>query len=138
LQRVNDLIEAGKRTVNRIPSKHYLRYDFNIKSLFQRYNIQRNQLINARHSEYVVFKEPVPGNITIINTNDVRFRDKPTSGKVIAKLKAFNEVKVLNVGSKETIKPYGTYHWYNVLSSVHNQTGYVFGAFLEPVEFSAK
>jgi len=44
-------------------------------------------------------------------------------------------VKILEVLQEETVKNVGTFNWYKI--EVNQTTGYIFGAYLEPVEKEA-
>lgn len=70
----------------------------------------------------------------VINTNDVIIREGPTlkSGKK-EQFDSGMIVKIIEVGYPETIGKFGTHKWYKIEHWV--ASGWVFGAFIEPVYF---
>jgi uncharacterized protein YgiM (DUF1202 family) len=85
----------------------------------------------------VQFSIPSINQITFINNDNVNLReDAKTSSKVIRTMTYGDTVKILEVLHEETVKNVGTYNWYKV--EIIQRTGYVFGAYLEPVEKEVK
>ena len=92
-----------------------------------------SDIFSAGRIDKVRFRLPEKGDKTIINATRVNIResDNLKSNAVLTPL--FGEiVKIIEKGSEEYIKPYGKNHWYKV--AVGENVGYIFGAFLEPVE----
>ncbi len=78
------------------------------------------------------FVKPGKSNQTILN-NSTSLRSRANVySTAIQKLKVFERVKILSVGKQESIDPWGKDHWYQVKAG--QKMGWVFGAFLEPVE----
>jgi hypothetical protein len=85
----------------------------------------------------VQFCTPSKNQTTNINNDNVNLRESAkTSSKVIRTMRTGEKVKILEVLQEETVRNVGTYHWYKI--EVYQQTGYVFGAYLEPVEKEVK
>ncbi len=93
-------------------------------------------LKNIRKSQFkgsYTFRMPKQFNTSVINDNNVILRSRPsTKSKVLRKLNVFNRIEILSVGKQERIGRWGKYHWYQV--KMGEKKGWVFGAFLEPVE----
>ncbi len=88
------------------------------------------------------FQPPLPGYWTRINALDVSLRESPsTQSPRLALLNIDNQLEVTAAGKTETISPWGSFPWYQVRyvktwDSENNPeyvTGWVFGAFLEPI-----
>jgi hypothetical protein len=85
----------------------------------------------------VQFVKPSKNQITYINNDNVNLREgAKTSSKVILTMRSGVQVKILEVLQEETMRNVGTYNWYKI--EVHQTTGYVFGAYLEPVDKEVK
>jgi hypothetical protein len=68
----------------------------------------------------------------------VILRSEPnTKSKVLTKLDAIDTVEIISIGKSEKIGRFGEHHWYQV-KTMWDKTGWVFGAFLEPVEQEVK
>jgi len=84
----------------------------------------------------VQFSKPSKNQITYINNDNVNLREgAKTSTKVIRTMGSGEIVKILEVLQEETVKNVGTFNWYKI--EVNQTTGYIFGAYLEPVEKEA-
>jgi uncharacterized protein YgiM (DUF1202 family) len=94
-------------------------------------------LIPPEECKKVQFRMPQKNEITYVNKDKVNVREqRNTSSKVISILDIGARVKILDILQEESIKGLGTYNWYKV--EINNITGYIFGAFLEPVEKEVK
>jgi len=81
----------------------------------------------------VCFVSPRKRTKTIINARGVNIREKSNTNSSSILVPRFGEiVEILEKGREENIEPFGKNNWFKV--NVNNKTGYVFGAFLEPVE----
>ena len=111
----------------------------NYKIILQEYKRACNKLRYGKYKGFYTFNKPGKGDITIINNNHINFRTKPTlKNKVIQQLSVGHLVKVLSVGKQQRISPWGKHYWYKVETYVGEKKGWVFGAFLEPVEVKVK
>jgi hypothetical protein len=85
----------------------------------------------------VQFVKPSKGQETFTNSLDINVRDLAnTSSKVITKIDCGDKVKILEILPEENIVNIGNHHWYKI--AYYNKVGYIFGAFLEPVEIEIK
>jgi hypothetical protein len=85
----------------------------------------------------VQFDKPSINQITFINNDNVNLRESAkTSSKVIRTMMCGENVKILEVLQEETVRNVGTYNWYKI--EVIQMTGYIFGAYLEPIEKEIK
>ncbi len=132
-------------------------YYSNKKMLKKRLNKKRNwslkeqfeklgpiQLSKLKFLGNFTFKTPKKNNRVYVNHNNVVLRSgSSVRTKKLSLLYALQgSLKILAVGKKETIKGFGTHHWYQVDYSgyqtldqnIKGRSGWVFGAFLEPVE----
>lgn len=67
-----------------------------------------------------------------INAHNVRLRQKPSkTAPVLEHLFPFAQAVVIEKGIEGAISPWGLHPWYRV--KAHGKTGWVFGAFLDPV-----
>lgn len=85
----------------------------------------------------VKFTAPRSGDTAVVSGDGVLVREEPsTTSKIVAKNSIGGFVSVLCVMHAETLGKFGTYNWYKVQQDWYEgkQTGYIFGAFLEPVE----
>jgi len=81
----------------------------------------------------VVFSKPSKHQTTFTNSNNVNIRERAnTSSKVITSLHIGRKLEILDVLHEETVKNLGNYNWYKI--KVNQIEGYIFGAFLEPIE----
>ena len=84
-------------------------------------------------SNLVTFALPERGHKTVVNAKDVLVRKKPQlNSKALFSVSIGDIVSVTEKGEEQTINNYGTYPWYAI--EINGETGYIFGAFLEPVE----
>ena len=70
---------------------------------------------------------------------DVNLRaSASSSGKVVRKINAYDSVRIIEIGKKETIGSYGKNYWYKVngydAAKATGYEGWVYGAFLLPAE----
>jgi len=81
----------------------------------------------------VQFVKPTNNQMTFTNSHNINLRKEPNVlSKVIRIMEIGNIVRISDVLQEETIKGIGTYHWYKI--EFNQIEGYIFGAFLEPVE----
>jgi hypothetical protein len=84
-------------------------------------------------TEKVRFVYPEKGAKTIINARGVNIREKSNTNSSAILVPRFGEiVEILKKGREENIDPFGKNNWFKV--KVNNKIGYIFGAFLEPIE----
>ncbi len=101
------------------------------------YRVNYKKLYDNEFKGTYQFVKPGKSNETILN-NSTRLRSRANVySTAIQKLKVFDRVKILSVGQQERIGPWGKHHWYQV-RTVGGKKGWVFGAFLEPVEEKLK
>jgi len=88
----------------------------------------------------VVFSYEVPSGKTVVGSNAVRIRDAAhVKSKVVETLYAGDDIAIIAQGKRETIAPWGEFYWYkvnyrNFERNSPASSGYIFGAFIEPVE----
>ncbi len=92
------------------------------------------------------FRVPKKGE-TSINTNNVVLRKKPnTKSKVLFKLNYSEVISILSIGKQQAIGRWGKHRWYKIAyfdydfkaDKEKKIIGWVFGAFLEPVEVKVR
>ena len=99
------------------------------------YNVQ--DIFIADLTDKICFVPPAKGTKTIINAKRVNIREKDTVNSSSILTPLFGEiVEILEKGKEENIAPYGMHNWYKVV--VNDKTGYIYGAFLEPIEREAE
>lgn len=86
----------------------------------------------------VTFTYEVDSGKTIINRNNVVIRAAEGSNSSIAKVvNAGRDITIISQGKKEYLSPWGDFFWYKIKYErffTNDQIGYVFGAFIEPIE----
>jgi len=83
------------------------------------------------------FRPLKAGEQTFINAHNVILRSKPTTkSKILGKLNALDPVGILSVGKQQRIGYWAKHHWYQLQAG--KKEGWVFGAFLEPLEVKLK
>jgi hypothetical protein len=88
----------------------------------------------------VRFRTPQINDTVVISGKDVLIRENPsTISRIVARNSTGGFVSVSGVMSKENIGKFGTHNWYKIQQDLYEtgdrkQTGYLFGAFVEPVE----
>jgi hypothetical protein len=88
----------------------------------------------------VTFSYEVQSGKTITGSNAVRVREAPRlKSKVVETLYAGEDITIIAQGKRENIAPWGEFYWYkvnyqNFWTPANPHTGYIFGAFLEPIE----
>lgn len=128
-------------TTTLLPSYFYI-YNFKIGNINDLKSHLNSDLSMPQNCPKVRFCIPHIGDTTIISGNDVYIRYEPTiNGSVMGKSNVGDLAQILVVGSKETIEGLGCHHWFKIRWEFENQEcenvkveGYIFGAFLEPVE----
>ncbi|MCP4132284.1 MAG: hypothetical protein GY754_15035 [bacterium] len=123
------------RKCTQIPPEEVLSPHYTTKDLVKKLKLSRAP------GKKIFYKprSPKPGDITLINGNKVRIRNKPsTKGTITATSTILYYVKILLKEKEETIAPWGTHNWYKVQYYERHwhdnkKTGCIFGAFLEPV-----
>ncbi|MDR2971841.1 MAG: SH3 domain-containing protein [Bacteroidales bacterium] len=89
-------------------------------------------------SATVTFSYDVNSGKTIVGSNQVRIRDAAhLKSNIVATLYAGDDITILEQSKRENISPWGEFYWYKVKYQnfyAEDHTGYIFGAFLEPVE----
>jgi len=84
--------------------------------------IQFNKQLSKNHTSFT-------------NSHNVNLREQPnTSSKVITTIDIGSRVIILDVLQEELIENTGNYNWYRIDN--YGIEGYIFGAFLEPVEIN--
>ncbi len=84
-------------------------------------------------SKKVKFFKPSKNQISFINGHEVNLKEQSnTSSKVIRTMNIGEKVTISNVLQEDLIENIGHYNWYKVKNN--HTIGFVFGAFLEPVE----
>jgi hypothetical protein len=90
----------------------------------------------------VTFSLDVKSGKTIVGSNNVRIRDAAhLKSNVVETLYAGDDITIIEQSKRENIAPYGEFYWYKVSYQnffVDDHTGYIFGAFLEPIETEIK
>jgi len=85
----------------------------------------------------VQFNKPSKRQTTFTNNYNINLREAANlSSKVITTIDIGERITVLDVLQEESIKNTGNYNWYKIKKN--DMEGYVFGAFLEPVEKEIK
>lgn len=93
----------------------------------------KDDFLSENITEQVRFTAPEKGTKTIINNREAYILEKDKMNSEIILKPLFGEiVEILEKGKEKRIKPFGKHNWYKV--SVNDKQGYIFGAFLEPVE----
>jgi len=119
---------------NKYPSsigKEQLPIHANIDSLKSHLRIEKFQ--PPSNCTKVRFYKPSKNQITFINNENVNLREGAnTSSKVIVTMGVGDRVKVLEVMREESVKNLGSHNWYKV--AINDLVGYIFGAYLEPVD----
>jgi hypothetical protein len=106
------------------------------------FHLKTNEIpINIKKPIYIInkcrFVKPKKNENTIINANNVIIRSKPSrKSHAIGKLRIASRIKILEFFNKQEITPWGEFYWYKI--SFYNKIGYIFGAFIEPVEVEVK
>lgn len=140
-------------TISR-PKAPVQEFNATAQGIVKRLGIAAGQVSKGRR---VSLRLPVKNDTAIINTNDVMIRSAPSrTGRRLNDYKSdgrlprevrysvgahvFSRAKVLDIGPEETIEPWGTHRWYrvkvqdiNMIDDTRTYTGWIFGAFLEPV-----
>lgn len=130
--------EIEKVNLNVIPV-NYFDFCLTTNNLKKNFKIGKFNLSECDIAGYVTFKKPKVNDEAIINANNVILRRKPTTkSEIIGKINPFAIVKILSIDKNEKIEPWGEHHWYKVKYRHLKPEGYVFGAFLEPVEVAVK
>ncbi|MCL2681950.1 MAG: SH3 domain-containing protein [Bacteroidales bacterium] len=81
----------------------------------------------------VRFDKPSSNQTTYTNSLNINLREQPnTSSKIIGTMTIGERVKILDVLHQENINNSGNHNWYKI--DRNGMVGYIFGAFLEPVE----
>jgi hypothetical protein len=131
-------IKKGKisKEIKGIPFGHTAHLD----SLKKQYN---NNLEMPKNCFQVVFSLPEIGSSTFINAINTEVRTSANfKSQVIDTLKMGQDVRIIESTKDENVREIGTYPWYKIeyTTDFGNtlKTGYVFGAFLEPVEIEIK
>ncbi len=112
-----------------------------VKELMKALRDYKKSLFDGKY----IFRMPKKGE-TSINTNNVNLRKKPnTQSKVLFKLHYSDEISILSIGKQQSIGRWGKHKWYKVSYLHYSQSGkeqriigWVFGAFLEPVEMRVR
>ncbi|MDR1120224.1 MAG: SH3 domain-containing protein [Dysgonamonadaceae bacterium] len=87
----------------------------------------------------VRFAPPRKGNKTFTNDHNIVLREKPSIASAkLQTLEIGRDVTVLEIAQEETIGDMGAHHWFKVQLYNVPTTGYIYGAFLEPVEQEIK
>jgi len=86
----------------------------------------------------VTFSLDVKSGKTIVGSNNVRIRDAAhLQSNIVETLYAGDDITILAQDKLQNIAPWGEFYWYQVRYQnffIDDHTGYIFGAFLEPVE----
>ena len=127
-------IKKGKipREIKGIPFAHIAHLD----SLKKQYN---NDLKMPEDCLQVGFSIPEVGSSTFVNAINAEIRTSANSkSTVIDTLKMGTDVLILERTKDENMKGIGSYPWYKIEYTIDFgntiKTGYIFGAFLEPIE----
>ncbi|MCP4179955.1 MAG: SH3 domain-containing protein [bacterium] len=128
-------------------------YDIPPKEIFYTVDSVNRELKRGRDSNSIIedpekqylgnysFIAPRIDDITIINMNSVMIRETTSpNSRVLKKLNTGTEIKILEIGLEETNEIWGTHNWYKIMQKFSwredpEVVGWVFGSFLEPVEF---
>ncbi len=85
-----------------------------------------NHSLSLENGNLVTFSQPIKDKTSVINGIRVNIRKSPSvSSKIVKTLDLGERVKIVDVVQGESI-------WYKI--EWRDITGYIFGAFLEPVE----
>ena len=86
----------------------------------------------------VTFTYEVDSGKTVIKENNASIRTaEGLNSSITKKLNAGRDITIISKGKKEYLSPWGDFFWYKIKYErffINDQIGYVFGAFLEPVE----
>ncbi|HEO65529.1 MAG TPA: SH3 domain-containing protein [Spirochaetes bacterium] len=142
---LNDEISSIRNYIKKGPTKYTTKEMLNEskKIVLPVYQKALSKIKKNQFSGSYTFRMPKKENNTIINDNNVILRSKPTTkSKKLNYLNVGGYIYILSVGKEESIGKWGKHHWYKIRYS-HLETdkeiiGWVFGAFLEPVEEKIK
>ncbi len=102
------------------------------------YKSIKNKILKQRYTGRFSFRAPKKSDGTMINDSPVVVRAGGSiKSKVLFHLYIGDQIIVLSVGKRESIGKWGKYNWYKV-KTADGKSGWVFGAFLEPVEVKLK
>ncbi len=115
----------------KVKDRHTLSYHRTAKELRKDLRLSSKQ--SFQKGRYT-FRKPKKGDKTIIISDNVFQQSKGIrKSKILDKLQAMTRVKTISVGKQESIGGWGRHKWYQV-KPAYGTKGWVFGAFLEPVE----
>ena len=90
----------------------------------------------------VTFSLDVKSGKTIVGSNNVRIRDAAhLQSNIVETLYAGDDITILAQDKLQNIATWGEFYWYKVTYQnffIDDHTGYIFGAFIEPVEKEIK
>ena len=137
-----DFLDRRKKreiTQNIIPEKTYFSFPSTISELCSTEKIDITKLPKNKFSGFCSFRAPLPKEITLISVNDVFFRKAPsTNSESFSSFETLDTIRIISVGETEQISIYGNNPWYQVWNNSkieYASKGYVYGAFVEPVEY---
>jgi hypothetical protein len=83
----------------------------------------------------VQFTKPSKDQKTFTNYLNINIReDGKTSSAIINTIDCGITVKIVDILPEENVGNFGNHNWYKIEYNNYNNLGYIFGAFLEPVE----
>jgi len=98
---------------------------------------EMQDVFSKNSTNKVRFVTPEKGDKSVINVRGVSIREKDNINGSTMYQPLFGEIiEVFEKGKEDYIEPYGKHNWFKVI--VNGKTGYIFGAFLEPVEKEVK
>ncbi len=126
--------EFRKRTLEELRLGKDFEEDHGIRYLYK----MNYEKLNGKQFEGTYhFSRPKRSNQTIINKSTMLYNRANVESRVIQKLRIFDRVKILSIREKQKIGRWGKHSWYQI-KTIGGTKGWVFGAFLEPVEAKIK
>jgi len=131
----NSSIQGNSNKYPSVIGEWHLSHYTHIDSL--RTYLQIETLQPPPNCKTVQFDKPAKNQITFTNGYNINLREAANiSSKVITTIDIGERVKIVDVLQEESIKNLGNHNWYKI--EKNGVDGYIFGAFLEPVEKEIK
>ena len=143
-KQTDENLKREKLTRNAFPSDPRIGICMSVYDLKKRLQIENINFQAIESFGNYRMAGPKESNETFINSCSVIIREKPSrNSSELLRCSPMQKVLIKKIDREEEVKPYGKHNWYEVeiknkINVDNEYKGYVFGAFLEPVEVEVK